>query len=133
MDNGVYALTFDDGPSMFTPGLLRMLTGYPGMPVSFFLIGGNLDALPCIANDEFQAHFTQLSHTYTHPHLTSLTAAQVYTEMAKTTKAFVNSGLCRRPTLYRPPYGDTNAAVKSTCCAMRLIVSFSVCSVLSCL
>ena len=96
-----------------------MLPQY-NIPVSFFLIGQNLNAFPCLMNQEYHLGFSTLSHTFTHPDLTTLTAAQVYDEFAQTTQAFVNSGVCRRPTLYRPPYGSTNAAVTGAVVTARV-------------
>jgi hypothetical protein len=52
-----------------------------------------------------------LSHTYTHPDLLLQTSEGIYNEFAKTNAAFVKSGVCKRPTLYRPPYGNTNATI----------------------
>ena len=53
-----------------------MLPQY-NIPVSFFLIGQNLNAFPCLMNQEYHLGFSTLSHTFTHPDLTTLTAAQV--------------------------------------------------------
>ena len=121
-EKNVYALTFDDGPSIFTPRLLAMLPTY-NIPVSFFIIGNNLNAFPCMMDQEYEMGFTTLSHTFTHPDLTTLTMQQIYDEFAQTTVAFANSGTCRRPTLYRPPYGNTNAAIARTCVLCCLSVA----------
>ena len=57
------------------------------------------------------AGHSTLIHTYSHPDLLTLSAGATYNEFAKIAAAFVSSGVCKRPTLYRPPYGNTNATV----------------------
>jgi peptidoglycan/xylan/chitin deacetylase (PgdA/CDA1 family) len=52
------------------------------------------------------------SHTWTHPNLASLTAAQITTEMSKLEVAFANI-LGVKPTYMRPPSGATGGNVVS--------------------
>ena len=66
-----------------------------------------------------QGHST-LSHTNTHPDLTTLTLQNKYNELARTTSAFKNSGVCKRPTLFRPPFGSTGTEVEELAGRMGL-------------
>ncbi len=50
------------------------------------------------------------NHTFTHPHLTQLTDAQIRDELLRT-QVEVASLTGRTPTLFRPPYGEYDARV----------------------
>lgn len=52
------------------------------------------------------------NHSYTHPHLTGLGQAQIDSEISRTQQAIAGAG-GGTPKLFRPPYGETNATVKS--------------------
>ncbi len=90
-----------------------------GVKASFFLIGVNVEAYPTLLQDEVNAAHDTFYHTYTHPSLITLTPEQVYVEFYKSRIAFANA-VCRDPTLYRPPFGDTNAAVSELTAKMGL-------------
>jgi len=105
-----YALTFDDGPSEFSNALLDILA-INKVQVSYFLVGQQIEAFKAQINREVTAGHSTLIHTYSHPDLLTLSAGATYNEFAKIAAAFVSSGVCKRPTLYRPPYGNTNATV----------------------
>jgi len=103
-------MTFDDGPSQFSNALMDILTAN-NVQVSYFLVGMQIDAFKAQINREVSLGHSTLSHTYTHPDLLLQTSEGIYNEFAKTNAAFVKSGVCKRPTLYRPPYGNTNATI----------------------
>ena len=52
------------------------------------------------------------NHSYTHPHLTQQSQAQVDSEISRTQQAISAAG-GGTPRLFRPPYGETNATVQS--------------------
>ena len=52
------------------------------------------------------------NHSYTHPHLTQQSQAQVDSEISRTQQAIAAGG-GGTPRLFRPPYGETNATVQS--------------------
>jgi peptidoglycan/xylan/chitin deacetylase (PgdA/CDA1 family) len=52
------------------------------------------------------------NHSYSHPHLTQLSQAQIDSEISRTQQAIANAG-GGTPRLFRPPYGETNATVQS--------------------
>jgi peptidoglycan/xylan/chitin deacetylase (PgdA/CDA1 family) len=111
VEDGTYALSFDDGPSAVTNHLLDILSSYD-IPVTFFLIGRHIDTHgPQIQREEAMG-FSTLSHTYSHEDLTAITPSRMFNQLYQTNLAFERSGACRRPTLYRPPYGSTTSAVR---------------------
>lgn len=109
VNDGDIAITFDDGPSTYTPDLLDILASY-GVKATFFVLGDNgngaIDKVP-----EWTSHIQRTdsdghqiaSHTYSHPDLTTLTSAARYEEMYQTEEALLNI-LGKIPTYMRPPY-----------------------------
>ncbi|MEV3984653.1 polysaccharide deacetylase family protein [Nonomuraea sp. NPDC049758] len=52
------------------------------------------------------------NHSWTHPHLTQLGAAQIQSELPRTQQA-IQQATGAAPRLFRPPYGETNATLRS--------------------
>ena len=103
---GEYSLSFDDGPSVFTHNLLDSLSALK-VNASFFLIGTNMKWMGAITQRQVSVGHSTLSHTFTHPHFLQTSIPDTYYELVKNDVAFsVHS--CRRPTIYRPPYGETD-------------------------
>jgi len=115
---GYVALTFDDGPGANTPALLQELKDL-NLEATFFVLGSKVDASAAnrqIVGDELAAGFSVQNHSYDHASFTGastgtapLTEAQITSELEATSSAIVSAG-GPKPTLYRPPYGDINAA-----------------------
>lgn len=107
---GTLALTFDDGPSAFTPIILDALKAY-NMKATFFLVGKNVylypDTVQRIVNEGHQI----AAHTYTHPYLSDLTLDQITREFMDFENALLQrnySGtLAGRmvPNYFRAPHG----------------------------
>ncbi|KAF9585394.1 chitin deacetylase [Lunasporangiospora selenospora] len=105
-----WGLTFDDGPTAATSGLLDFLKT-KNHKASFFLIGGNVLALPDVVRREVAEGHHLASHTWSHKPLTSLSNEQIVAEMKWTEKAVMDAtGL--RLKYMRPPYGDVNNRVR---------------------
>lgn len=110
--NGYVGLTFDDGPSgSHTPALLNALTSNR-LRATMFNQGGYAAANPSQVRAQVQAGMWVGNHSYTHPHLTQLNQSQIDSEIARTQQAIANAG-GGTPQLFRPPYGETNATVRS--------------------
>jgi peptidoglycan/xylan/chitin deacetylase (PgdA/CDA1 family) len=104
------ALTFDDGPGVYTRLALRILRrGH--VDATFFLVGRNLARFPGVAQSEARAHALG-DHTWTHPSLPGLTPPAVAAELGST-QAAVSRAVHRRVALFRPPYGAQDAAVEA--------------------
>jgi peptidoglycan/xylan/chitin deacetylase (PgdA/CDA1 family) len=91
-----FALTFDDGPSEFTPTLLATLTRL-NVKATFLLVGQMINAYPGTAQSEQAAGYSTVSHTFSHPSLPSLSAQNVHTQMVQTEAAFKNAGALTAP------------------------------------
>ncbi|WP_320780199.1 polysaccharide deacetylase family protein [Streptomyces sp. CRN 30] len=109
--NGYVGLTFDDGPSGSTPALLNALK-QNGLRATMFNQGQYAAAIPAQVKAQVDAGMWVGNHSYTHPHLTQLGQAQIDSEIARTQQAIAAAG-GGTPVLFRPPYGETNATVRS--------------------
>jgi peptidoglycan/xylan/chitin deacetylase (PgdA/CDA1 family) len=102
------ALTFDDGPGPYTRLMLAKLHKH-GAAATFFIVGRNIPLLPGITRKE-RAQGAVGDHTFTHPLLTSLSAAAAEGEIASTQAALARSS--GGPVfLFRPPYGAHNPTI----------------------
>lgn len=118
--NGYVALTFDDGPNAATtPRLLAALRD-SGVRATFFTVGRNIEANPHLQRLTQRAGMWIANHTWSHPDLTTLPADEVAAELRKTQLITLKVNH-RWPTLFRPPYGATNADVAAA--ARRLGMS----------
>ena len=97
------ALTFDDGPSEFTPAILRVLSNY-GVSATFFVLGENAASMPEVVRSLVDAGHGVAIHGWNHSRLTELDPEVVAEDLCRT-EALVRelSGAeCRD---VRPPYG----------------------------
>ncbi|MFE6527039.1 polysaccharide deacetylase family protein [Streptomyces sp. NPDC057794] len=108
---GYVGLTFDDGPSGNTTRLLDTLR-QNGLRATMFNQGQYAAANPSLVRAQVTAGMWVGNHSYTHPHLTQLGQAQIESEISRTQQAIAGAG-GGTPRLFRPPYGETNATVKS--------------------
>ena len=110
--NGFVGITFDDGPSnAHTPAVLNALR-QNGMRATMFNEGQFAAQFPAQVRAEVSAGMWVGNHSYTHPHLPQLGQAQIDSEISRTQQAIASAG-GGTPRLFRPPYGETNATVKS--------------------
>jgi len=105
------ALTFDDGPSPYTNRLLRILND-AGARATFFLIGNKVAADPAGAQRIAGAGMEIGSHTWEHPDMTTIPAAEVPAQFSRANDA-IRSATGVTPTLWRPPGGLTDDAVNA--------------------
>jgi peptidoglycan/xylan/chitin deacetylase (PgdA/CDA1 family) len=101
------ALTFDDGPGPYTPGVLSVLELYRA-PATFFAIGAMeryfaVSTIRALGDGDVVG-----DHTETHPELAHLPAhaqrEQLFEQIAR-----IELLGGPRPSLFRPPYGSFNA------------------------
>ncbi len=103
---GWVALTFDDGPDgRWTPKILDILKEKKA-PATFFVIGKNMAAKPGLVAREVREGHDVGNHTWTHPDISKVPAAQTAVELSATQRLFETiTGRSMR--LFRPPYfGD---------------------------
>ncbi|KAI7819334.1 hypothetical protein BC939DRAFT_390092, partial [Gamsiella multidivaricata] len=106
---GTFSISYDDGPSAYTHELLDMLDK-ENLKVTFFVNGNNDGciydpAIQSILKRAFQSGHQIASHTWSHPHLTTLSEVQINTEMTRLEQAFQDV-LGVVPRYMRPPFGD---------------------------
>jgi peptidoglycan/xylan/chitin deacetylase (PgdA/CDA1 family) len=102
------AFTFDDGPGPYTYLALRKLT-QAGERATFFVVGRSIDAFPHWIPRELKLAAIG-DHSYTHPVLSSMSAASVTSELQRTEQRIkADAGI--EPLVFRPPYGARNATV----------------------
>ena len=101
------ALTFDDGPGTSTAAILAILARYR-VPATFFNIGVNMAARPALVRAEVHGGYATGNHTWNHPDLDDLTAAQQAAELDQAS-AEQHSITGTVPCAFRPPYGDYDA------------------------
>jgi peptidoglycan-N-acetylglucosamine deacetylase len=108
------ALTIDDGPSpIYTPQILRLLHKYK-ITASFSMIGENVDTYPHVAREVADAGHMIVNHTWTHPDLVYLSAAEVRDEMTRATEA-IHRVTGKVPKMFRAPYGAWSPTVLAYC------------------
>lgn len=105
------ALTFDDGPGVYTHYALKKLArAHEGS--TFFDVGRSIDGYRGYLGKELGVASIG-DHTYTHPNLTHLGAAQVTNQIAST-KIKIERASGQPVNLFRPPYGARNTVVDGT-------------------
>ncbi|KAF9146240.1 chitin deacetylase, partial [Linnemannia schmuckeri] len=108
---GVWGLTFDDGPTTFTPQLLTTLKENK-VKATFFVMGTNVVQNPTILKQEFDEGHHIASHTWSHHPLTTLTNEEIVAELKWTEKAVMDiTGMQMK--YVRPPYGDIDNRVRA--------------------
>lgn len=98
------ALTFDDGPGPYTPGVLDVLEREHA-PATFFVIGAELRYFSASTAREIRGGFAIGDHTETHPMLAHLSAHDQHEELFEQAARIELLG-GHRPRLFRPPYGS---------------------------
>lgn len=100
------ALTFDDGPSPYTPQILAVLQR-EHVPATFFEIGRSVGLYPSFTKRLAAAGEVIGDHTETHPPLAALSATEQQNELLDAEHAITHAG-APGPHLFRPPYGSFN-------------------------
>lgn len=99
------ALTFDDGPwGDQTLRIAGVLNKYR-VPATFFVMGRQVKKYPGILRRLVADGFVIANHSYSHPNLTNLGAADITHELDWTQKIVMANGR-RKPYWMRPPGGN---------------------------
>lgn len=117
--SSLVALSFDDGPAPATLKTLAQLNRLK-LHATFFVIGrqipGNEHELRAIVK-----HGNEIAvHTWNHPDLTTLTNAQIRSELLDTRDA-IRKGVGVDPAFYRPPYGAIDDRVIGAIASARMV------------
>jgi len=117
-DKLTWGVSFDDGPSPYTPALLKYLTDKK-LLATFFVVGSRVIERPSMLIEQYMTGHEISVHTWSHKPLTSLTTDQIVAELGWTRKA-IKEVLGVTPTTMRPPYGDIDDRVRAISLAMGL-------------
>jgi peptidoglycan/xylan/chitin deacetylase (PgdA/CDA1 family) len=105
------ALTFDDGPSATTPQLIKLLKD-EGIPATWFDVGNN--ASSDIPGLKAHAAYGPIgNHTWNHANLTTLSTADIKTEL-NDTQDVIKQNTGQNWMMMRPPYGARDPQSQKT-------------------
>ena len=111
-------LTFDDGPSVYTPQILSVLQA-KGVPATFFVVGKNAQQHPSTVQQAHAAGHGIGNHSWDHTDLTTLPSAQVQTQLQSTSDQIV-ALTGAPPAVWRPPFGAFNNTVTQIASSLGL-------------
>jgi peptidoglycan/xylan/chitin deacetylase (PgdA/CDA1 family) len=107
----VVALTFDAGANADAiPSILTTLRT-KNVPATFFLTGDWVRAFPAQANEVAVGGFVVGNHTDTHPELTTLSDAQVRTQLLNAQRSILLANGAETRPFFRFPFGDVDSRV----------------------
>lgn len=116
--SGYYAIGIDDAPTSNTTTMLNTLNG-AGVKATFFIWGNRISSNPSAIRAIVNAGHKIENHSYSHQHMLSWSYQQVYNELQLAQQAIQNAG-GGTPTLFRPPYGETNTTINAAANALGL-------------
>jgi peptidoglycan/xylan/chitin deacetylase (PgdA/CDA1 family) len=105
------ALTFDDGPSDYTPQVLDLLARYH-ITATFCMVGEQVQAYPATVRRIVAAGHALCNHSLHHDDLGALSAAKVRADLTATDQAIASAAPGATVTYYRAPYGDFGGSAK---------------------
>lgn len=103
------ALTFDDGPSIYTPRILNCLEEY-GQAATFFVVGTNAARYGEHIKRAYEMGCEIGNHTYNHPDLTYLSSWEIADEINRTNQ-HIRDAIGVDATVARTPGGSYNSTV----------------------
>lgn len=104
------ALTFDDGPDeKVTPAILNILKKYD-IKATFFMLANSANKYPKIAKLVADAGHDIANHSETHINLNTVNRKRIEREILQS-QQLIKEITGKKPTLFRPPYGEYNQAV----------------------
>jgi peptidoglycan/xylan/chitin deacetylase (PgdA/CDA1 family) len=109
---GSVRLTFDDGPvaTGSTASVLDTLRRY-GRTATFFMVGGQAQGNPDLVRRVAAEGHRIGNHTWDHPSLPGLSDAEIRSQLTRTSDT-IEQLTGRRPTEWRPPYGEWDERVR---------------------
>jgi len=116
----VVALTFDDGPGIYTSRILDTLQHHEGR-VSFFVEGRNIAKNKSTLLRAFNMGNEIICHTWNHHDMTTLSGRAIKKELFDTIAAIAKlTGTVSL--MFRPPYGNINKKVEKISLSLGLAI-----------
>lgn len=104
------ALTFDDGPSIYTKDILKILKKYHSN-ATFFVLGNKVEIYQDTIRQSIQDGNEIGNHSYSHKWLIKLNEEELNEQISKTQNIIKNT-TGYTPKLLRPTYGSVNQKIK---------------------
>lgn len=114
----VVALTFDDGPSTYTPGILRTLSSLHAR-ATFFQIGQQIPGQGAIERQILAAGNAIGNHTWSHASVAG-GGSFARGQLSRTSSQIISTTGGYHPCVFRPPYGATSGALVSVSGALGM-------------
>ncbi|WP_144216278.1 MULTISPECIES: polysaccharide deacetylase family protein [Flavobacterium] len=105
------ALTFDDGPSIYTLEVLELLKKY-NVKATFFCIGKNIETHPEIIQKVISEGHLVGNHSYSHSKFFDFYNAKRITEELQKTDQLLEKFTSKKINFFRPPYGVTTPSIR---------------------
>lgn len=118
-NTSVLALSFDDGPSEWTPTILDLLAEHDAR-ATFFVLGTTIAGRENTLERALREGHELGLHSWSHPHLIQLSDAEIKSEMLETQQAIEHAtGFVAR--VWRPPYFEADERVRLALAEIGLI------------
>jgi len=104
------AITFDDGPSIYTNELIEYLNS-EGCPATFFVLGNKVEIYSDILKKSINYGNEIGNHSYNHKWLIKLDENEIEEQITKT-QNIIKEYTGYTPKLLRPTYGSVNNIIK---------------------
>lgn len=102
---GTVSLTFDDGPSAYTPAVLEVLARH-GVTATFCLVGTQARRQPALVRRIVADGHALCNHSMNHDDLSTWTADAVRADLTETTAAIRQAAPAATVPYFRAPYGS---------------------------
>ena len=109
---GYVGLTFDDGPNTGTTNQLISTLRNAGATATVFPTGSNAQSNSSLMQAYKNAGLQIGNHSWDHPHLVNMSQSDIQSQLSRTQTAIQQTAGVT-PTLFRPPYGETNQTLKN--------------------
>jgi peptidoglycan-N-acetylglucosamine deacetylase len=117
----IVALTFDDGPSPYTPAIVNVLSRMH-VPATFFVVGQQLTDFSSDLRDELRHGFVIGDHTENHAFMSQLSRAMQYQQIHDDAVRLMRLG-APFPRLFRPPYGAYNQTTLAVIKQLKMLMT----------
>jgi peptidoglycan/xylan/chitin deacetylase (PgdA/CDA1 family) len=118
-EENVLSLTFDDGPSEWTPLVLDLLAEHRARATFFILGAGIAGGERTLERTLEDGHELGL-HSWSHPHLTELSDLEIRNQMRRTQRAIERAtGVVAH--VWRPPYFEADERVRRALAGSGLV------------
>ncbi|KAI8143624.1 hypothetical protein BJV82DRAFT_713296 [Fennellomyces sp. T-0311] len=111
-----WTISFDDGPSEYTPKLLDYLKSI-NKKVTFFVVGTQVVQFPETLKRAYDEGHEIAMHSWSHSFMTTLTNEQLVGEL-KWTEQAIKEVIGVSPKYFRPPFGNIDNRVRDICKAL---------------